>query len=165
MRWLGWVACEPICWNVLPCSLINPTVLAWLSVIAPWLCMSLLLFPYSQRKSCPAWGWYCCWEVDEHTGLWLGGTLQGHSWLQDEILFKISVLVYVILCTCISRIVNCLMECDEHVAMLNWCIVPLNNCNYRHLCMFSLNEFWTKLQGRLARSEMAWMIRSIQDFS
>ena len=26
-------------------------------------------------KSCLAWGWQCCWEIKEHTGLWLGGTL------------------------------------------------------------------------------------------
>ena len=36
---------------------------------------------------------------------------------------------------------NGLMECDEHVAVLNGCIVPLKNCNYRHLCMFSINVF------------------------
>ena len=36
---------------------------------------------------------------------------------------------------------NCLMECDEDVAGLNRCIVPLNNCNCKHLCMFSLNVF------------------------
>ena len=69
-----------------------------------------------------------------------------------QVLFKISVLVYVILCNCISCIVNFLMECDEHVVVWNWCIAPLNNCNCKHLCMFSINEFRTKLKGRFGQN-------------
>ena len=36
-----------------------------------------------------------------------------------EVMCKISVLIHGILCNCISGIVHCLMQCDEHVARLN----------------------------------------------
>ena len=81
--WVQWPM-KPIYWDVFPYNLINPTVLAWLSVIAPWLCLSLLVFPYSLRKSCLARGWRCHWDIDELIGLWLSGTLQRHSWLRDK---------------------------------------------------------------------------------
>ena len=88
---------NPICWDVFPYSLINATMLAWLSVIAPWICVSLLEFPYSLRKSCPARGWQCCWETKEHIGLWLGGTLHQHNWLQGKFYSRISTIAYVIM--------------------------------------------------------------------
>ena len=50
-------------------------------LLYPWLCVSLLVLPYSLWESCLAPGWQCCSEIDEQTGLWLGGTLQGRSWL------------------------------------------------------------------------------------
>ena len=40
----------------------------------PRLCVSLR-WPLSLEESCPAGGLQFCWEIDEHTGLWLGGTL------------------------------------------------------------------------------------------
>ena len=57
---------------------------------------SLLVFLIPWGKSCSARGWQCCWETKEHIGLWLGGTLQWHSFFQDELLSNISILVYYI---------------------------------------------------------------------
>ena len=85
-------------------SLINPVVY-WLVCLHPDKpnCVGLDDFvvslamcepssvPYSLEKSCPAQGWQCCLEIDEHIGLWLGETLQQHSWLQDKLLIKISI--------------------------------------------------------------------------
>ena len=69
-------------------------------ICASWLCVSLL-WPLFLEESCLAQGWQCCWEIDEHDGLWLGGTLQGRSWLRDEFLsdeyswlFHICIYIY-----------------------------------------------------------------------
>ena len=40
-------------------GLINPTVLAWLCFVYPWLCVSLLV-PLFLGESCPALGWPRC---------------------------------------------------------------------------------------------------------
>ena len=112
---------KPIYRNFLPGILINPTVLDWMSVIAPWLCMSILVFPYSRSKSClegggsvverlrstQAYGW-----VEHCSDIASCGT----SSIQDKCS---SLCYYVILYNCISCLANCLMECDEHVSMLN----------------------------------------------
>ena len=49
----------------------------------------------------------------------VGWNVAATQLVAGQVLFKISVLVYVILCNYISYIVNCLMGCDEHVAVLN----------------------------------------------
>ena len=60
---------------------------------------SLLVFLIPWGKSIPTWGWQCSWYIKEHTGQWLGGTLQRHSFLRDKLLSKISILVYYISAT------------------------------------------------------------------
>ena len=74
-----------LCWlgYVLSCNLglINPTVLAWMSCVSLVTCETAS-FPSLLVESCPASGWQCCWEIDEHTVLWLGGTLQRCSWFR-----------------------------------------------------------------------------------
>ena len=75
---------------------------------------SMLVFLILWGKSCPNWGWQCCWEIKENTSLWLGGTLQRHSWLRDKLISKISIILYFILCNC-----NCIMNYYEHDECLN----------------------------------------------
>ena len=42
------------------CSLINPTVLAWLNFVVSLAMCELANVPYSLWESCPSWGWHCC---------------------------------------------------------------------------------------------------------
>ena len=76
------------------CSLWNPSV-GLTGCYEFWLCVSML-FPSSLWKSCPAQRWQWCWEINEHTGLWLGGTLQRHSYLRDNLTIKISIYVMLV---------------------------------------------------------------------
>ena len=98
----SWIELTSLAANLfqLPVSLINPTVLAWMSFVYPWMRVSLLVSPYSLWNhaqlgggsfaeilmSALAYGW-----VER----WLGGTLQRHSWLRDELLHKISISVLI----------------------------------------------------------------------
>ena len=89
---------RPPAWHLAyPSSLTTwwiPMVWVWLCVGKPWLWVSLH-WPLFLEESCPARGWQCSWEIDEHAGLWLGGTLQRRSWLQGEFFIKkISTLDY-----------------------------------------------------------------------
>ena len=68
-------------------GLTNPTMLAWLCFVYPWLCVSLL-FPLFLGESCPARGWHCSRDIKEHAVLWLGGTLQRRSQLRNEFLTR-----------------------------------------------------------------------------
>ena len=68
--------------------------------------------PYSLWESLLARGWQCNRAIHEHTGLWLGGTLQRHSLLWDELPHKISIYVL------ISAFV-CVYELNEQVKCLN----------------------------------------------
>ena len=36
----------------------------------------------------PRSGVVVCWEIDEHAGLWLGGTLQWRSWLREKFFIR-----------------------------------------------------------------------------
>ena len=51
--------------------------------------------------------------IKEHTGLWLGGMLQRHNWLQDVLLYKINILVLK------SLHLHLIMNYNEHVECLN----------------------------------------------
>ena len=128
---------NPNCWlsYVLLCTLglINPILWAWLSLDISLAMCEPTYFPYSLWESCPAWGWQCCREVKEHTGLWLGGMLQWHSWLRGVLLHKISILVFKPLQ------LHLIMNYNEHDECFNvwfWfrCMVLMYAC-------FSSNHF------------------------
>ena len=80
----------------------------------PWLCVSLH-WPLSLEESCPAQGWQCCWEIDEHAGLWLGGTLQRRSWLRENSSSKDKYCWLSHLC----NLIYCFMNYDGHVQCWN----------------------------------------------
>ena len=61
-------------------------MLTWL-IVYLWLCVSLLSSLFL-GESCPARGWQCCWEIKEHTSLWLGGMLQRRSWLWNKFFIR-----------------------------------------------------------------------------
>ena len=82
-------------------SLWNPTM-CWLDCVCMVLLCVSLLFSIYLWKSCPYRGWKCCWETNEHTSLWLGGTLQWLTYLWDNFIFKDKYSIVLFLqCICL----------------------------------------------------------------